>query len=96
MFPDRKKIDISFIDSAKQVLSSEGTCLIPKSNLFLRLDQWKTLNNEARKLEYKKISVGDTAEPLSFQVSRIKLPSDNNIKHKIIYDIVDFYPKAGN
>ena len=77
------------IDCLKANLLLKGTCHITNDNLFLSREQWKTLKHEISLLEYKKISIGDTKEPLSFWVSRVKLPKDENIKNKIIFDIID-------
>ena len=83
-----RKKDIDYIDSLKETLSSEGSCLLPANNLFLAVDQWKTLNYMVDKLEYKKIYKRGTQTPVSYKASKIKLPKRHAIKDKIIYGVV--------
>ncbi len=87
MFFASKK-DIHYIDSLKETLSLEGSCLLPENNLFLFVDQWKALNYAANKLEYKKIYRRGNQDLLSFKSSKIKLPKKNEIGSEIIYDVV--------
>jgi hypothetical protein len=87
LFFARKK-DIDYIDSLKETLLLEGSCLLPDNNLFFAVDQWKTLNYIVDKLEYKKIYKRGAPAPVSFKASKIKLPKKNEIKNKIIFDVV--------
>ena len=75
------------INSLKNILSSEGSCLISDKNLVLTADQWQTLNHETRKLEPRKIDTENTDTLLSFKLSTIKLSKNNDIKNKVIYDV---------
>lgn len=87
LFFARKK-DIDYIDSLKEILSSEGSCLLPANNLFLAVDQWKTLNYMVDKLEHKKIYKKGAQAPVSYKASKIKLPKRNAVQDKVIYDVV--------
>ncbi len=78
---------LSSINSLKDILSSEGSCLISDKHLVLTADQWQTLNHETRKLEYKKISNENIDTPFSFNVSVVKFSKNDDVKNKIIYDV---------
>ena len=78
---------LNSINSLKDILSSEGSCLISDKHLVLTADQWQTLNHEMRKLECKKINTETTDTPLLLKASTIKLSKNNDVKNKVIYDV---------
>ncbi len=83
------KKDMDYIASLKETLSLEGSCLLPEHNLFLAVDQWKTLNYTADTLEYKKISKKGAKDTGSFKSSKIKLPKTKKINNKVIFDVIN-------
>lgn len=88
MFLDRNKTESHLISSLKETLLVQGGCLISDKNLFLTVDQWKTLNHEVHNLKYEKIiSLQDS--PHSLKISNIKSSNVETIANKVIYDVLN-------
>lgn len=77
------------LSSFKEQFLLEGCCLIPDNHHVLTIDQWKTLNYEATKLDYKKVKCELAKNALSFQVSPIKISGAHPIVNKPIFDVVN-------
>lgn len=89
MFLSRNKAENTLISSLKETLLAEGGCLISDEHLFLTVDQWKTLNHEACKLQYEKVE--HKKDPLhhSFKLSKIKSSKAKDLTNKVIYDVLN-------
>lgn len=79
----------NFIESLKKTLAAKGTCVVPEANSFLAVDQWKSLNHEARKLKYEEVSKVDGDENFSCKIARIKRLKTNDINNKVIFNVVN-------
>lgn len=88
MFLSTKDSNDSSLNPLREILVNKGSCLISEKNLFLTVDQWKTLNHETTKLEYENVFFKDAKEFFSFKKSTIKPPKNENVKNKAIYDVV--------
>lgn len=90
MFLSSRGADNHVINSLKDLLAAEGSCLISDENQFLTVDQWKTLNHQASKLTYKNVSYGSDKTPhsCSFKASKIKCSGNPEVYNKPIFDVL--------